>query len=80
MQQYVGKYYIDFPSNNQLTERWVKDSNECTYLSNDEKMANIYAIVILFTVLQFQEDANEVISDRIRKGNICCESGKRAKG
>ena len=72
--------FLSFGSNNQLTERWIKDSNECTYLKKDEKMSNIYAMVRSFTVLQFQEDANEELADRTRKGNLYFNSGKGVKG
>ena len=44
LKSYVSNNFLPFPSNNQLPERWVKDSNECTYLSKDEKMSNLYAI------------------------------------
>ena len=48
---------------------WVKDSNTCTYLSKDEKMANIYAIVRSVTVMQYQEDAALTLANRERKGD-----------
>ena len=79
LREYVISNFVSFGSNNQLTERWVKDSNECTYLKKDEKMANIYAMVRSYTVLQFQEDANEALSDRKRKGNIYFNSGKKGE-
>eukprot|EP00560_Eucampia_antarctica_P002894 CAMPEP_0197840184 /NCGR_PEP_ID=MMETSP1437-20131217/45456_1 /TAXON_ID=49252 ORGANISM="Eucampia antarctica, Strain CCMP1452" /NCGR_SAMPLE_ID=MMETSP1437 /ASSEMBLY_ACC=CAM_ASM_001096 /LENGTH=226 /DNA_ID=CAMNT_0043449749 /DNA_START=1145 /DNA_END=1822 /DNA_ORIENTATION=- len=42
-------------------------------------MANIYAMVRSYTVLQFQKDANDVLSDRARKGNLYFESGKKGE-
>ena len=75
----LKKYYIAFPSNNQLTERWVKDSNECTYLSKDEKMANIYAIVRSCTVMQYTDTAAELLSNRERKGNKYFTSGRKGE-
>ena len=79
MQRYVRQHYIAFPSNNQLTERWVKDSNECTYLSKDEKMANIYAIVRSCTVMQYTDTAAELLSNRERKGNKYFTSGRKGE-
>ena len=79
IQRYVKQHYIAFPSNNQLTERWVKDSNECTYLSKDEKMANVYAIVRSCTVMQYQDNAAELLSNRERKGNKYFTSGKKGE-
>ena len=79
LRAYMSGKFLSFGSNNQLTERWVKDSNECTYLKKDEKMSNIYAMVRSFTVLQFQEDANEELADRTRKGNLYFNSGKKGE-
>ena len=76
LRDFITSNFVSFGSNNQLTERWVKDSNECTYLKKDEKMANIFAMVRSCTVLQYQEDANELLHDRTRKGNKYFELGK----
>ena len=69
MQSYIRQYYIAFPSNNQLTERWVKDSNEYTYLIKNEKMANVYVIFRSCTVIQYQENAAGLLANWERKGN-----------
>ena len=69
MQQYVRDNFIAFPSNNQLTERWVKDSNECTYRSKDEFYSNIYAITRSCTVMEFNDDAQIELRNRERRAN-----------
>ena len=53
LREYITGNFVSFGSNNQLTKRWVKDSNECTYLKKDEKMSNLYAMMRSYTVLQF---------------------------
>ena len=57
----------------------MKDSNECTYLSKDEKMANIYAIVRSCTVMQYTDTAAELLSNRERKGNKYFTSGRKGE-
>ena len=54
-------------ANNQLAERWVKDSNECTYTGKDEKMSNLLAIVQSCTIFAFNDDAYDVHIDRRQK-------------
>ena len=38
---FIKQNWLIIAANSQLTERWVKDSNESTYTNKDEKMANI---------------------------------------
>lgn len=54
---YVTSTFLSFGSNIKITER---------YLSKDETMANLYAMVRSYTALQFQEDANEKLASRTR--------------
>ena len=42
---YVRASWFKIAINSQLSERWVKDSNECTATSKDDKMSNIYEII-----------------------------------
>lgn len=54
---YVTSTFLSFGSNIKIMER---------YLSKDETMANLYAMVRSYTALQFQEDANEKLASRTR--------------
>ena len=73
---YVRKSWLKIATNSQLAERWVKDSNECTYTSKDERMSNIYAIIRSRTVMCFNDIANTDHKDRIRKGTKYMTKGK----
>ena len=79
MQSYVRQHYIAFPSNNQLTERWVKGSKKITYLSKDEKMANVCTIIRSCTVMQYQEYTTELLANQERNGNKYFTSGRKGE-
>ena len=42
--EYVEEEWLIVPSNTQLVERWVKDSNECTFTNKDKHLASLMAI------------------------------------
>ena len=63
MQRYVRQYYIAFPSNNQLTERWVKDSNECTHSGKDDHIASLIAVCRSATVFEYKYEAKQLAKE-----------------
>ena len=67
LRKYVEDNWLKIATNSQLAERWVKDSNECTATSKDEKMSNIYAIIRSHTVMSFNSEASLEYKDRVRK-------------
>ena len=76
LRKYVQEKWLKIATNSQLVERWVKDSNECTATSKDEKMANIYAIIRSCTVMYFNDDCRREHKDRIRKATKFFTRGK----
>ena len=76
MRQFVRETWLKVATNSQLAERWVKDSNECTFTSKHEKMANIYAIIRSRTVMYFNESANDEHKDRSRRATKYLTKGK----
>ena len=76
--QFVQNSWLRIATNSQLAERWVKDSNECTFTNKHEKMSNIYAIIRSRTVMYFNESANNEHKDRIRRETkYLTKGGKR---
>ena len=75
-QKFVEDNWIKIATNSQLAERWVKDSNECTATSKDEKMANIYAIIRSRTVISFNDDSTREHKDCMRKASKFFTQGK----
>ena len=76
LRKYVQEKWLKIATNSQLAERWVKDSNECTATSKDEKMANIYAIIRSRTVMYFNDDCRREYIDHIRKATKFFTQGK----
>ena len=64
--EYHETKWLKVPTNSQLAERWVKDSNECTYTGKDEK-SNSLEIVRSRIVLYFNVEAYEEHKDNTRK-------------
>ena len=48
---FVRESWLKITTNSQLAELWVNDSNKCIFMSKDEKISNIYAIVMSRTVM-----------------------------
>ena len=65
--QFVRETWLKIATNSQLAERWVKDSNKCTFTSKHEKMANIYAMICSHTVVYFNESATDEHKNRTRR-------------
>ena len=74
---YVKQNWLMIAANSQLAERWVKDSNECTYTNKDEKMANILALIRSSTVFTFRDIADNNHSSRDRQSTKHYSSGKK---
>ena len=51
--KYVKENWITIPTNTQLVERWVKDSNETTFNTKDEGLADAVAILRSTTIFRF---------------------------
>ena len=72
---YVQENWLPIPTNTQLVERWVKDSNECTFTSKDENFADAVAILRSTTVFRFRQKAL-----RLYEGRILCANQHRSAG
>ena len=79
MRKFVQNSWLKIATNSQLAERWVKDSNECTFTNKHEKMSNIYAIIRSRTVMYFNESANNEHKDRIRRETKYLTKGKKGE-
>ena len=73
---YIRKKWLIVPSNSQLAERWVKDSNECTYTNKNESLANMYALVRSTTVMVHKDDAQVSYGSRVRKATRNLSAGR----
>ena len=73
---YVRKKWLIVPSNSQLAERWVKDSNECTYTNKNESLVNMYALVRSTTVMVHKDDAQVSYGSRVRKATSNLSAGR----
>ena len=76
MRQFVRETWLKVSTNSQLAERWVKDSNECTFTSKHEKVANIYAIIRFRTIIYFNKSANDEHNNRARRATKYLTKGK----
>ena len=57
--EYIKNNFFIVVTNTQLVERWVKDSNECTYSGKDEHFASMIAICRSFSVFDYKFEAKE---------------------
>ena len=64
------------PSSSQLAERWVNNSNECTYTNKNESLANMYALVRSTTVMVHADDAQASYGSRARKATRNLSAGR----
>ena len=74
--EYVESNWLPIVTNTQLVERWVKDSNECTYTGKDDHFASMVAICRSSTVFDYKEEANRAATCRVLKGNTYLTTGR----
>ena len=63
-------------SNTHLVERWVKDSNECTYSGKDPHFASLIGMCRSTTVFEYKSESLKQAHCRVLKGNQFVTSGK----
>ena len=71
--------WLIIPTNAQLVERWVKDSNECAYTEKDEHFASMVSLCHSSTVFPYKHEARQLATTRTLKGNKHVASGKLGK-
>ena len=74
--KYVKENWLTIPTNTQLVERWVKDSNECTFNTKDEGLVDAVAILRSTTIFRFCRKALRLSNDRLLSANQHCSGGK----
>ena len=77
--EYVEDKWLCVPSNTQITERWVKDSNECTVTGKSAKYARQVAMCRSATVMVFNEIAAEKEKNLLLKANKYYHAGYRGQ-
>ena len=60
----------------QLDERWIKDSNECTYTGKDDHFASMVGISLSSTVFEYNDQVKRESSKRDMEGNTFLHKGK----
>ena len=74
--KYIKANWYIVPTNTQLVERWVKDSNECTHSGKEDHVASLIAVYRSVTVFEYKYEAKEAAKDRVLRGNQFLSSGK----
>jgi len=72
---YIKNAWLIVPSNTQLCERWVKDSNECIVTGRSERLTQQVALCCSMTVMDYYSVANLIYEEKDRKGNKFYTSG-----
>ena len=75
-QNYIKRNWLPIVTNTQLVERWVKDSNECTYTGKDDHFASMIGLCRSSTVFDYKEYAKADFNQRALKGNRFTSGGK----
>ena len=73
--EYVKNNWLVVVTNTQLVERWVKDSNECTYSGKDDNFASMIAVCCSSSVFEYKDDAKVEAYQRDLRGNQFFLSG-----
>lgn len=76
--KYIEDNWLIVPTNNQLTERWVKDSNACTHNNQCERFLSLVAMVFSSQYLHLMYEAKEMALEIELKWNQ--HMGKRKVG
>ena len=74
--KYIKSNWLPIVTNTQLVERWVKDSNECTYTGKDGHFASMIGVCRSSIVFAYKEHAKAKCTQRELRGNKCMSSGK----
>ena len=75
--KYVEEEWLIIPSNTQLIERWVKDSNECTFTNKEEHLASLMAICRSDTLFGYLFDETQI--DMELRANQFVTKGKKGE-
>ena len=75
-QNYIKRNWLPIVTNTQLVERWVEDSNECTYTGKDDHVASMIGLCRSSTVFDYKEYAKAECNQRALKGNKFTSGGK----
>ena len=76
LQQYIEDEWLITPTNTQLVERWVKDSNKCTYSNKDPYFSSLVAVCRSVSVFVCKEDASIQSRTRVLRANQHVTKGK----
>ena len=77
--EFVENKWINVPSNTQITERWVKDSNECIVTGKSAKYARQLAMCRSATVMIFNEIVAQKEKRMLLRGNKFYHPGYRGQ-
>ena len=67
--RYVQENWLTIPTNTQLVERWVKDSNECTFNTKDENLADAVAHLCSTSIFCYRRKFQRLYEDRELSAN-----------